>query len=502
VSRAGWLPLVIALGTGVALTFAFAPFDVWPLAIVCPAILMWLWQGASTRQSIWLGGSFGVGCFAAGTWWLYISVHLEADAPVWLAVLIVLAVVLLMASYYALLGFLVARLLPTTGAWRWLIGMPTLWLLMEWLRGWLFTGFPWLSLGYALTDTALSPLAPIVGSYGLSIVALLGSGALLALMFGSKASRTVALALLIVPWLAGTLLRSTQWTTSVGEPISVAIVQGAIPQNIKWQLANRKPTRDSYQQLNQQALGARLIVWPEAAVTDLANQIPEYLAAIRAAARAGNSDVVMGVLRANEKTGDIYNSILALTDAPAFYDKRHLVPYSEYFPVPDWVRRWLQRLNLPYNDISKGSEQQPLIHAAGLNIAATICYEDAFGHVQRHLLRESALLVNVTNDAWFGRSPARYQHLQISRMRAIEAQRFLVRAANDGVSAIVGPDGAVVQRSSEFRTAVLRGTVSPRRGLTPYIRMGDWPALTLAVLGVLLAALKGRFSGKIKRLSA
>jgi apolipoprotein N-acyltransferase len=406
-------------------------------------------------------------------------------------------VVLLMANYYALLGFLVARLLPATGAWRWLVGMPALWLLMEWLRGWLFTGFPWLSLGYAFTDTALSPLAPIVGSYGLSVVALISSSAMLALMFGSKSLRKVALALLIVPWLAGALLQSMQWTTNDGETISVAIVQGAIPQNIKWQAANRKPTRDSYQQLNQQAVGARLIVWPEAAVTDLANQIPEYLAAIRAAARAGNSDVVMGVLRANEKTGDIYNSIFALTD-----DKRHLVPYSEYFPVPDWVRRWLQRLNLPYNDISKGSEQQPLIHAAGLNIAATICYEDAFGHAQRHLLRESELMVNVTNDAWFGRSPARYQHMQISRMRAIEAQRFLLRAANDGVSAIVGPDGAVVQRSTEFRSAVLRGTVSPRRGLTPYISMGDWPALTLAALGALLAAMKGRFSGKIKRLSA
>jgi apolipoprotein N-acyltransferase len=200
----------------------------------------------------------------------------------------------------------------------------------------------------------------------------------------------------------------------------------------------------------------------------------------------------MGVLRLGTGSDQVYNSVLALTAPLAFYDKRHLVPYSEYFPVPDWVRSVLQRLNLPYSDISKGSERQPPLRAGGLSLAPTVCYEDAFGNAQRRLSAESDVLLNVTNDAWFGHSPARYQHFQMSRLRAIEAQRYLIRAANDGVSALVGPRGEVLVRATEYEEAVMGGTVRPRRGLTPYLQVGDWPLLTLAGLFVALAVLNGR----------
>ena len=490
---ARWLQFAQAMAAGGVLTFAFAPFNVWPLAIVCPLFMMWLWQGTAPRRAGALGFAFGAGCFAAGTWWLFISIHDVAAAPVWLALLIMLMLVVIMALYYALLGVLVALLLPERGVWRLLLGLPALWLLLEWLRGVLFTGFPWLSLGYALTDTWLALLAPVLGAYGLSAIVLLSAGAIATLVVGSRAARGCAAVLLVLPWVAGLALTGVQWTHTSAAPVSVAITQGAISQDIKWLIANRAPTRATYHELNRQALGARLIVWPEAAVTELANEIPRYLATIYHESQVARSDVVMGVLRMDPNSEDVYNSMMALTEPLAFYDKRHLVPYSEYFPVPDWVRGWLQRLDLPYSDISKGAESQPLLHAGGMSIAATICYEDAFGNAQRPLWRDADILVNVTNDAWFGHSPARYQHFQISRLRALEAQRYLVRAANDGVSAIVGPDGRVVQQATEYRTAVLRGTVTPRRGLTPYIRMGDWPALALAVLALILSGLKGPF---------
>jgi apolipoprotein N-acyltransferase len=482
--------LLVAAADGALLTLAFAPFGFWPLAIACPLLLMWLWRDASPCFAAWLGFVFGFGCFAAGTWWIYISVHDINAAPIWLALLLQALLAALMALYYALLGYVAARWLPARGAWRALIGLPALWLLLEWLRSILYTGFPWLSLGYAVTDTPLASLAPVLGVYGLSGLLLLSAGAVLVLLDGSRRERLCATLVLLTPWLVSIALQPVQWTSATGAPVTVAVTQGAIPQNIKWLTANRAPTRATYKELNRQALGARLIVWPEAAVTELANQIPQYLAGIYDDARSRNSDVVMGVLRVGDNSDRVYNSIMTLTDPLAFYDKRHLVPYSEYFPVPEWVRGWLRRLDLPYQDISKGSESQPLLRAGGLVIAATICYEDAFGNAQRHLVRDADVLVNVTNDAWFGHSPARYQHFQINRMRALEAQRYLIRAANDGVSAIVGPDGRVVQQATEFRTAVLRGTVTPRRGLTPYIRMGDWPALTLAALGAILAVLK------------
>jgi apolipoprotein N-acyltransferase len=368
----------------------------------------------------------------------------------------------------------------------WYAAAAGLWLLLEWLRGWLFTGFPWLQLGYSQTDTWLAGWGPLCGSYGigallLGMVALLGWG-----WQGGPRRRALALAGVALPWLVGRLLLPVAWSTATGQPVSVAVLQGAVPQSIKWLTTNRDPTRELYRRLNGEALGARLIVWPEAAVTELANQIPRYLGEVMRESQERGSDVVMGILRMDDRSEDVYNSMLALSAPIQFYDKRHLVPYSEFFPVPDWVRGILQRLDLPYSDITHGREGQPPLAAAGLKLGATICYEDAFGDAQRAVLTEADALVNVTNDAWFGHSPARYQHFQMTRMRALEARRWLIRAANDGLSAIIGPDGRVVQSATEFQPAVLRGTVTPLGGLTPYARWGDGPVL--AAVALLLAA--------------
>jgi apolipoprotein N-acyltransferase len=267
----------------------------------------------------------------------------------------------------------------------------------------------------------------------------------------------------------------------------VAVVQGATPEDEKWQLGNLEHIKSLYRQLNDQALGARLIIWPEAAVPELANEIADYLADIQHRSRQRGSDVIMGVVRLGDDGVNYYNSILALTDGVAFYDKRHLVMFAETFPVPAFVRSWLRLLNLPYSDFAPGSERQAPLAAGGMHLAPSICYEDAFGNAQRALVRRSDLMVNVTNDAWFGHSPARYQHLQISRMRAAESGRFLLRAGNDGVSAIIGPRGELVALAPEYRPAVLRGTVVPRDGLSPYTRVGDWAVVALG-LGAAAAA--------------
>jgi apolipoprotein N-acyltransferase len=490
--RAPAIQPLLALATGAILTLAFAPFGWWPLAVLCPAAMLLLWRKRSPGRAAWLGLCFGVGYFGAGTWWLYISIHDMADAPAWLALLLVTLVVALMAWYYALLGWLVARILPHDGAWRYLAGAPALWLLLEWLRSWLFTGFPWLSLGYAFTDTWLAGWATVLGVYGLSALALGAAGVLAALLDGTRRAAWIGAGSLALLAAAALWLRAQDWTAPTGALVSVAVVQGATPQNIKWQVGNRLSIRGSYERLNAQALGARLVVWPEAAVPELADLMPQFLARIFREANVRGSDVVMGVLRLGGGDDRVYNSVLALSTPVAFYDKRHLVPYSEYFPVPDWVRGVLRRMNLPYSDISKGSEQQPPLRAGGLELAPTVCYEDAFGNAQRRLSASSDVLLNVTNDAWFGHSPARYQHFQMGRLRAIEAQRYLVRAANDGVSAVVGPRGEVLASAPEYEEAVMRGTVQARRGLTPYLRLGDWPLLAFAGLVAVLAVLKSR----------
>jgi len=392
-----------------------------------------------------------------------------------------------MACYYALLGWLVARWLPAQGALRWLLGLPGAWLLIEWWRGWFLSGFPWLSLGYSQADTWLAAWAPVLGVYGVSALLLLMGGALLTLWCGQGWRRVLAAAVLVLPWLGALGLQRIEWTRGSGAPVTVAIVQGAIPQDQKWIERNLEPTRVLYRQLNDQALGARLVLWPESAVPQLANEMVDFLRDIYARSERAGSDVVMGAMRVADNGQDYYNSMMALTAPLSFYDKRHLVPFGEYFPVPDRVRSWLRLLSLPYADFTAGTDRQPALQAGGLKLAPTICYEDAFGSAQLAVLREAEVLANVTNDAWFGHSPARYQHFQISRLRAIEAQRYLLRAANDGVSAIVGPRGEVLQQASEYRASVLRGTVEPRTGLTPYARIGNWPVVLLAMAAALFA---------------
>jgi apolipoprotein N-acyltransferase len=476
-----------ALAAGVLLVCAFAPLNLWPFAIACPALLMWLWEGSSARRAAWSGFWFGAGTFAFGTWWLYISIHDMAGAPILLAVGLVLALVAIMAAYHALLGYLSVWALPASGPWRWFVGLPAIWLLIEWWRGWFLSGFPWLSLGYSQTDTWLSGLAPVIGVYGLSALLLIGSGALVALLRGGRTVRLVALALLILPWPLGAALQRVSWTRPSGPPVSVAILQGAVPQDLKWQADNVEPTRELYTQLNEQALGARLIVWPEAALPELANEIATYLGQQYSLARRNGSDLVMGILRMDENER-YYNSILTLSDRVSFYDKHHLVPFSEFFPVPGFIRSWLEFMNLPYSDFTAGPARQPTVAAAGTRLALGICYEDAYGSINLPALASAGLLVNVTNDAWFGHSWARYQHFQIGRMRAIEAQRPLLRAANDGISALVGAHGEVLRQAEQFKPAVLRGTVQPRVGLPPYARIGNWLIVLLSLVGAGVAA--------------
>jgi apolipoprotein N-acyltransferase len=484
----------IALAAGAALACAFAPLNAWWMALISPALLMWLWEGSTPRRAAWNGLLFGSGTFGLGTWWLYVSVHGFGGAPIWLTLAIVLGLVVIMGAYHALMGFLAVRFLPAAGAARYFVGLPAIWLLTEWCRGWFLSGFPWLTLGSSQTDTWLGGFAPITGAYGISLVLLLGSGSLLALQRSAAlrlpALRAPALALLLLPWPLGWALGLIDWTQPAGPPVTVAVLQGAIPQDQKWQADNVEPTRDLYTNLDQQALGAQLIVWPESALPQLANEVPQYLGQLYSQASARGSDIVMGIIRADD--GDnYYNSIMTMArnEHVTFYDKHHLVPFAEFFPVPSFVRSWLRLMSLPYSDFTPGADVQPAVAAGGTMLSLSICYEDAYGTSNLSALEQARLLVNVTNDAWFGRSWARYQHFQISRMRAMEARRPLVRAANDGISALVGARGEVLARAPEFQSTVLRGTVQPRAGLPPFARFGNIPVVLLALAGFgLLAA--------------
>jgi len=481
--------LLLALAGGTALAGAFAPLNLWPLAILAPALLMWLWQDAGPREAARLGFVFSCATFAAGTYWLYISIHGFGAAPIWLALFLMLALVAIMGLYHAALGYGVARWLPASGAVRWLVALPAAWLLVEWWRGWFLSGFSWLSLGYSQSDTWLAGLAPVAGVYGISAALLVCAGALTALACGSARMRPVAAAALCAPWALGAALYGHSWTHPAGPALSVAVVQGAIPQDEKWLESNRDTTLALYQSLTEGVLGTSLIVWPESAPADLVSDIVPYINHLYGEARAHGSALVLGVLRADvatpgARTLRYYNSVLALDDKVSFYDKHHLVPFAEFFPVPRFVRGWLRLMSLPYEDFTPGAAQQPPLPAAHLALGTTVCYEDAYGSSMLGVLPHADALVNVTNDAWFGHSSARHQHFQIARLRALEAGRYMVRAANDGISAVIGMHGEVIAQAEEFTPVALVSSIVPYRGLTPYARVGNWLIVSLAALAL------------------
>jgi apolipoprotein N-acyltransferase len=491
---AAYVRRLFALITGAVLTLSFAPYQWWPLAIVCPAVLIFLWEGTKPREAAWLGFWFNFGTFAAGTYWLYTGLHTMGGAPVWIAAGLMLGLTSIMAVYHAALGYIVARWLPATGALRWIVAVPAAWIFIEWWRGWFLSGFMWLSLGYSQTDTWLGGLAPIIGVYGISAVLLVSAGALVALIRGNPRTRIVAAVVIAIPWMAAAPLGKVEWTTPSGKPVGVAIVQGAIPQDEKWAVENEQKTLGIYRELAESAFGTPLIVFPEASLPPIANELVAYLRSLYADASMRGSALVLGILRAEGDDGqgayeDYYNSVLALDrNVPEvqWYDKSHLVPFAEFFPVPSFVRSWLRLMSLPYSDFTRGATVQPPLRAGGLKLSAGICYEDGYGSAQLPVLETADTLVNVTNDAWFGHGSARHQHFQIARMRAMEAQRFMLRAANDGISAVIGPRGEVVAEAPGFQRYVLRSEVTPRMGLPPYARFGNWLVISLASIGVAL----------------
>jgi apolipoprotein N-acyltransferase len=478
--RGHWL----ALPAGAALAAAFAPASLAPLAVLCPAFLFLLWEGATPRSAAWRGFLFTGGTFLAGTYWLYHSIHLVGQAPVWIAAFLMVGLVAIMGGYTAVLGYLVARWGAQHGPLRWLVLLPATWILVEWFRGWFLSGFPWLALGYSQLETPLRGFAPVAGVYGTSLATALFAGALVTLILGSRSARIAAVVVVVAMVAIGASLTRVVWTVPRGTQVSVALVQGAVPQSMKWAPGQRERTLQLYARLTAPHLGADIIVWPEAALPALERDIRDFLDSLHAAARARGTDVVMGLLRRDPATGDYYNAMAAFAATEQWYYKRRLVPFGEFFPVPAAVRDWMRLMNLPYSDFASGAARQPPLVAAGETLAPTICYEDAYASEQLELARESTLLVNVTNDAWFGDSTAPHQHLDISRMRSLETGRPMLRATNDGVTALIAYDGALIGQLPQFKPGVLTGTVEPRVGETPYTRFGNWPVLVIAFVAV------------------
>jgi apolipoprotein N-acyltransferase len=441
------------------------------------ALLAWLWtREASARAAGWLGFAFGAGLFLVGVSWVYVSLHRFGMMPAPLAALATLLFCLYLALFPALVGYLQGRL-RTAPAARLLLVIPALWTLAEWVRGWLFTGFPWLSLGYSQADGPLAGLAPVLGVFGVSFAAACAAGALVALFTVRGPALFAALASLVALAAGGAALRAVEWTSPRGEPIEVALLQGNVPQELKFVPGRFEETLETYARLADDTR-ARLVVLPETAIPRFLHEVdPRYLERLAAGVRARGGDMLVGV-PVLEGERRYFNAVVSLgASPPQVYAKSHLVPFGEFVPPGfGWVVAVLQ---IPLSDFARGATTQAPLAVAGERVAVNICYEDAFGEEIVRQLPEASLLVNASNVAWFGDSLAPAQHLRIARMRSIETGRTMLRATNTGVTAIVDHRGTVVARLPSFSKGVLEGRVQGRDGATPYVTGGN----RLVVLG-------------------
>ena len=482
------------LVAGAACVFGFAPFYAWPVPIVALAVLFHVWTGSLTpRQAAISGFAFGLGYFLAGVSWVFVSLHEYGSMPAALAAIATFLFCAFLALYFALPGWIAARFAPTPG--RRLVLAAAAVTLAEWLRGWVFTGFAWLNLGTSqVPSSPLAGYAPWLGAYGTSF-AVVGAAALLAALASRLArprERGYAVAGLAALFAAGAAAGLVEWTRPAGATVKVALLQGNIPQEIKWREEIRPRIFEAYREMIV-AADARIVVIPETALPAFIDQLPaDYLGGLREHARAAGKDILMGTVERNPRGGEVdyYNSLVSLT-APGMpsYRKRHLVPFGEFIPAGfNWI---LAVLRIPMSDFARGLAVQPPLEAAGIPLGVAICYEDIFGEEVIDALPRAQLLVNVSNDAWFGHSFAADQHLQASQMRALETGRWMVRSTNTGASAAIDPSGRVVSRLPPFTAATLVETVEPREGMTPYARFGNVPAVLFA-LGLAAAAMLRR----------
>jgi apolipoprotein N-acyltransferase len=477
--------IAAALAAGALTVAGFAPLAVFPLPLLTLAALLLVWLRAATPQAAFRTGvAFGAGLFGVGASWVYVSLHDFGMMPAPLAAIGTLAYCAILSLYPAAAGWCLARLRLGRPASA-LFAFPVLWTLFEWLRGWIFTGVSWLALGYSQVDSPLAGFAPVVGTYGVSFVTALCAGLLVIVVAGSGKARLAAGAALVFAFGLGQLARQIDWTSPQGTPLKVALLQGNIPQDLKFQPDRYAATLATYKRLIEASQG-QLIVLPETAIPRFLDAVdPGYLRDIARIALERRADILVGV-PIRDPDGRYFNSVISVGASPSQrYDKAHLVPFGEFAPPGfGWL---VKTFAIPLSNFSLGPKNPKPLALGGQLVAPNICWEDAFGEEIIRQLPEATLLVNVSNVAWFGDSLAPAQHLQISRMRALETGRTMLRATNTGVTAIIDPRGRVVARLPQFTEGILEGEVRGYAGASPYVKFGNTPIVLMCV--VLLGAL-------------
>lgn len=489
----------LALAAGCLLTLSLAPLSIWPAGLLSLTLLLWLLRTCDSKRTFWLGWLFGLGLFGSGASWVYVSINQFGNASP------------LLAGFLTALWCMGLALLPglTCALWQNLrqrfkredgkpgfaseiLLFPALWVLGEWLRTWLLTGFPWLFAGYAQVDGPLQAWGPINGVLGISLILAL-SAAWLVQLRSAKLVQNLALgALLLFCWTLGLWQPALDWTEKTDKALSVGLVQANIDQNEKWRPEKIAGHINLQRQMTEPLWGLDLIIWPEAAIPALYHNAEPILASIARQAEASGTAFVSGIPYQDRENEQVHNAIVRLAEDRQLYFKRNLVPFGEFMPLEGLLRGIIDFFDLPMSSFSAGPEQQDYLQLGNFSASALICYEAVYlDTVPAGNPAPPDLLLTISNDTWFGTSFGPLQHLQMARMRALEWGRSMARGTNNGVSALIGPDGSILQQSAQFARESLVGDLAIRQGVTPYARFGSLPVIGLCAAMILFAGLSG-----------
>jgi apolipoprotein N-acyltransferase len=471
-----------------------APLSWWPLTILAIALLAWSLQQASLTRAFWLGWLFGLGQYGVGVSWVYVSIHYYGHTSIALSLLMTLFFAAGLALLVGTFTWCYRRLSPDQTL---LVSFPALWLLFDWVRTWILSGFPWLLPGYSLIDSPTAIIAPLLGVFGMTWIAVFSACLLTKALLQPRRSSGY-LGALAALWIGCALLPDFSWTIpDRSQPIRVALVQGNISQERKWDPAERDNILDTYVNATTPLWGKQdLIVWPEAAFPVFYADAIELIETLDRQGKATGTTLISGTPYWEYRGEEVhfFNSIFARGNGSGLYHKQVLVPFGEFVPLEQLIRGLLPFFDLPLSSFTEGSSHQSALFAGEQRLAPFICYEIVFPELVRQLGAQADLLLTISNDAWFGRSWGPDQHYDMARLRAMELGKYLLRGTNTGITAVISPQGEAIGRLPQFSPGVLESIVYPVKGNTPYSHWGYWPVLLLAAISLLVQACLRTFS--------
>ncbi|MBX4180932.1 apolipoprotein N-acyltransferase [Sodalis sp. CWE] len=488
--------------TGASGTLAFSPYGFWPAAIFSLSGLLGITLNLSVRQASWLGFIWGLGFFGVGINWIYVCIAQYSGLPKLVNILLIVILTNYMALYPMFFTILLVRLWPYFNCFRLALGAPTLWSVTEFLRARILTGFPWLEFGYSQIDGPLKGVAPLFGVQTITFLLVMISGLIIFALL--QRQKLALMSGLIIPILFYPLCSLRWYQSQSWRTVSISLVQGNIPQSIKWERNQIASTLEVYLQKTLSVLGkSKIVIWPESAIPDSEITQSDFLTQLDKQLRKNNTNLITGIIDARSSSygKNYFNSIILLGGPVPYqypskerYDKHHLVPFGEIVPFANLLRPLAPMFNLPMSSLTQGPYQQPQLQAAGIKLTAVICYEIIFGNQVRDNFRpDTDFLLTVSNDAWFGNSIGPWQHLQMARMRSLELGRPLLRSTNNGITAVISASGTVQAQLPQFTRGILNVCVTPTTGMTLYAQLGSWPIWIIIILTGLVAFVLDRY---------